>query len=229
MTPSSARSEALKATLPVAVSFLPMGAAFGLLFNTLAYPWYYAVLSGIFVFAGASQFLSVGLIAAHAGLPSIFAATLFINLRHMFYGVSLTRRYPERGWRRWYLIFTLTDETYSLLTAAKRRDRAFDESFCLWVSGVNHAAWVTGCAAGAVLGRGFHLETKGLDFVLTAVFTVLAVEQMRTVRKAFPFAVAAAAAAASLRFFPGQMLAASLTMVSVVLVCQAEFGGEARA
>jgi len=225
----SARREAFKTVLPVLVGLVPTGVAFGLLFNTLGYPWYYAVLSGLFVFAGAAQFLSVGLLAAHAGLPAIFAATLVLNARHIFYGFSLTKRFPQNGWRRWYQIFTLTDETYSLLTAAKHRSREDDERFSLWVAGLIHAFWVAGCAAGAVIGRGARLETKGLDFILTAVFVVLAVEQALRVRRIFPFAVAGAAAAVSLAFFPGRMLLASLAMVTAVLLGQAEFGGGARA
>ena len=207
------RSAALRASAPMLFGYIPMGAAFGLLFGTLGYPWPFAVLSGIFVYAGAAQFLSVGLLAAHAGLPAIFAATFFLNLRHMFYGISFLRRFPKTGWRRAYMIFTLTDETYSVLTANKRADRAQDESFCLRVSALNHGYWIAGCALGALLGSRVRFETKGLDFVLTALFAVLAVEQALTVRRALPFAVAAAAAAAALLLWPAQMLPASLALV----------------
>ena len=120
---TSVRRAAFRASIPVLFGYLPLGVAFGLLFNALGYPWYYATLSGLVIFAGAAQFLSVGLLAAHAGLMSIFAATLFLNLRHIFYGFSFLHRFPERGWRRYYLIFTLTDETYSVLTASRRDGR----------------------------------------------------------------------------------------------------------
>jgi 4-azaleucine resistance transporter AzlC len=215
----SAAARAFKASVPVFFGYVPLGVAFGLLFNTLGYRWPYAALSGLIVFAGAAQFLSVGLLAAHAGLAAVFAATLSLNLRHMFYGFSLLRRFPERGWRRYYMIFALTDETYSVLTATKLRDRAEDERFCLTVSALNHSYWVAGCALGAFLGSRARVETKGLEFVLTALFVVLAVEQALTVRRWLPFVVASAAA---LLVCPGQMLLASLAIVFAVLFWMAE-------
>lgn len=215
-------SAALRASIPVLFGYLPLGVAFGLLFNTLGYPWPYATLSGLVVFAGAAQFLSVGLLSAHTGLASIFAATLFLNLRHIFYGFSLLHRFPERGWRRFYLIFALTDETYSLLTTSKLGDRAQDERFCLLVSALNHSYWVAGCTLGALLGSSVRFNTKGLDFVLTALFVVLTLEQALAVRRMFPFAVAATAAAVTLAAFPGQMLLASLAIVFSVLLWKSQ-------
>ncbi len=211
------RADAFRASVPVLFGYIPLGAAFGLLFGTLGYPWPLAVLSGVVVYAGAAQFLSVGLLAAHAGLGAVFAATFFLNLRHMFYGISFLRRFPRAGWRRAYLIFTLTDETYSVLTARKSADRAEDESFCLWVSALNHGYWILGCALGALLGRRVHFEMKGLDFVLTALFVMLAVEQALVVRRAPPFVAAAGAAALALIFFPSQMLPVSLAIVFAIL------------
>lgn len=226
MTKPSAREAAFRATIPVFFGMFPLGAAFGLLFNTLGHPWYYAVLSSVFVFAGASQFLSVGLLAAHAGLASIFVATLFVNLRHAFYGFSLTRRFPQHGWRRWYMIFALTDEGFSLLTARKPPAGERDEEFGLWVLGLLQAYWVAGTVLGALLGSRVHFDTKGFDFVLTALFVVLTVEQMLAVKKVFPFALAVAAAAVALAVVPGQMLVTSLAIVFVVQLLIAEFGGE---
>jgi len=104
------------------------------------------------------------------------------------------------------------------LATEKNPARAEDERFCLLVAALNHSYWVAGCTLGALLGDNFHIETKGLDFVLTALFVVLTVEQALTVRRIFPFAVAAGAAAAALAVFPGQMLLASLSGVFVVLL-----------
>ncbi len=222
---TAVRRAAFSATLPVLFGYLPLGTAFGLLFGTLDYPWYFSPLSGAVVFAGAAQFLSIGLLAAHASLTSVFAATLFLNLRHMFYGFSLLRRFPERGWRRFYLIFALTDETYSILTAAKPGDRGEDESFIFRVAALNHSYWVAGCALGGLLGRGARFDARGFDFVLTALFVVLSVEQALAVKRAFPFVVAAAAAAFALRAFPNQMLLASLTFVFAALLWRARNDG----
>lgn len=219
------RRAAFKASIPVLFGYFPLGAAFGLLFNTLGYPWPYAGLSGLIVFAGAAQFLSVGLLAAHAGLVVIFTATLFLNLRHMFYGLSFLKRFPEHGWRRWYMIFALTDETYSVLTASKPGRREEDQRFCLWVSALNHFYWVTGCAAGALLGSRAAFDTKGLDFVLTALFVVLTVEQALNVRRILPFAVAVVAAAVALSIWPGQMLPFAIALAFAALLLESRRRG----
>lgn len=218
MSKKSVPAAAFRASIPVLFSYLFGGAVFGILFNTLGYPWPYAVLSGVVVFAGAAQYLSVGLLAAHASLTAVFMATLFINLRHMFYGFSFLRRFPDRGWRRYYLIFTLTDETYALLAASRLETRIDDERYCLWTAGLNHLYWVTGCAIGAVLSHHVRFESRGLEFVMTALFVVLAVEQALSVRRAFPFLIAAGAAALSLSVAPKQMLVTSLAVVFLALL-----------
>lgn len=220
---------ALRASIPVLFGYVPLGMAFGLLFtDKLGCPWPYAALSGLVVFAGAAQFLSVGLLAAHAGLAEIFFATLVLNLRHIFYGFSLFHRFSDNPWLRPYQIFSLTDETYSVLTASRPLPTEEDERFCLRVALLNHAYWVLGCALGGALGSGLRLNVSGLDFTLTALFAVLAVEQALTVRDAFPFLVACAAAAAALLIQPSQMLAVSLAIVSCVLVLKSARAQPAR-
>ena len=124
-----------------------------------------------------------------------------------------------------YLIFTLTDETYSILTTQRPRERAEDERFCLWLAGLNHSYWVAGCAVGAFLGSRFRIDVRGLDFVLTALFAVLVVEQAQSVRKTFPFALGAAAAVVALLVWPQQMLPVSMGLVFAVLLFRSRWGG----
>jgi len=209
---------AFKSSIPVLFGYVPLGVAFGLLFNTLGCPWFYAGLSGLVVFAGSAQFLCVNLLAAHASLAAIFFATLSLNLRHMFFGFSMFHRFPENRWLKPYLIFGLTDETYSVLTATKLENRREDERFCLWVTFLNHSYWVLGCALGGLLGSRFRFDTRGFDFVLTALFVVLALEQAFAVKRAFPFVIAGAAGAAALKICPKQMLPFSLAIVFAILL-----------
>jgi 4-azaleucine resistance transporter AzlC len=217
VTPTTETS-ALRATLPVLVGYVPLGMAFGVLFGELGYPWYYATLMAAAVYAGAAQFLAVGLLAAGAGVVEIGLATLLLNARHMFYGLSMAPRFPPAGAARAYLIFGLTDETYSLLSGTPTSLRA-QTSFYVKVTALNQGYWVLGCTLGALLGRGLALNTDGLEFVLTALFVVLVIEQAYAVRQARPFAIAGLAAAlAVLLVGVEHMLLVALTLVSLLLL-----------
>lgn len=209
---------AFKASLPVLFGYVPLGAAFGLLFSELAYPWYFATLMGVLVFAGSAQFLAVGLLAAQARLVDVALATLLLNARHLFYGFSLLSRFPSQGWRKWYLIFGLTDETYALLAMAPPREEERTDYY-LVVTALNHLYWIAGCTLGAVLGQGLPFDTTGLDFALTALFVVLLIEQIRRVREPFPFLVALLAGIISLLLLGADyMLLAALILTMLMLL-----------
>lgn len=186
---------ALRASLPVLFGYVPLGMAFGVLFVELGYPWIFATLMSVLVFAGAAQFLAVGLLGGGAGLLEIGITTLALNARHAFFGLSLAARFPRRGLARLYLIFALTDETYSLLSGVEPPAEVDATRFRAWIAACNQLWWVLGSTLGALLGTGFTLDTAGLDFALTALFVVLAIEQYRAIRDLRPFAVAVAAAA----------------------------------
>jgi 4-azaleucine resistance transporter AzlC len=127
-----------------------------------------------------------------AGLPiaTIAVATLIVNLRHVFYGLSLLSRFPKSGWLRWYMVFALTDETYSLITTLPK---STSDKQMAGLALLNHAWWVLGSALGAIIGAQAQLALTGLDFVLAALFAVLTVEQWRTRKSAAPLWVALAA------------------------------------
>ena len=209
---------ALRATAPVMFGYVPLGMAFGVLFQGLGYPAPFAPLMGLVVFAGAAQFMAVGLLAAHAGLAEVAIATLLLNARHMFFGLSLLGRYDARGWRKLYLVFGLTDETYSLVTGTPAPDGHSRVDYYLAVTALNHAYWVAGCALGAAAGALVDFDTNGMEFALTALFIVLALDQWRRVREPFPFLAAAAASVVSLILFEGQMLLAAMGITIAALV-----------
>jgi len=205
---------AFRATVPVLFGYIPLGIAFGVLFAQLGYPWYMATAMGLVVYAGAAQFMSVGLLAAGAGIWEIGLATLLLNARHMFYGLSMAAHFP-RGPSRPYLIFGLTDETYSLLATAGPAGAGF----YLRVTALNQAYWVLGCTIGAWLGAGSGLDLRGLDFVLTALFVVLAIEQALTIREARPFLLAAGCTLlAWLALGSQHMLLAGLGLTTLLLL-----------
>lgn len=169
------------------MGYIPLGAVFGFLFSQAGGEWWLAVLASIIVYAGASQYMMIPMLVAGASIGSIAAATLVINLRHVFYGVSLLNRMPGRFLHRWYTVFGLTDETYSLLTTMAGPEA---QRHMTAVALLNQCWWVLGTAVGAIVGAGAQLSWVGLDFALIALFAVLAVEQWRGRRTSAPLWVA---------------------------------------
>lgn len=197
---SSAFAQAFASSLPIFFGYVPLGIAYGLLFQELGYPWVFATLTGAIVFAGSAQFMSVGLLAAKAGLTEIFLTTLFLNLRHLFYGFSLFKRYQASWWKKLYLIFALTDETYSVLTSKQLNSASEDQQYCFFVSALNHFYWIAGCTIGALIGSQLNINTAGFDFALVALFVVLTIEQAKKVKRLFPFVIALVAWTVAFQF-----------------------------
>lgn len=178
---------AFQATIPVMIGYVPLGMAFGLLFAGLGNPWWLATTMSVFVYAGSAQFLSVGLLGAGAGFAEIAVATLILNARHAFFGVSLLEKW--RGvpaLKKFYLVFALTDETYALISGMKPPEGARETDFHLAIAAFNQTAWITGSTLGAAIGQAAPFDTTGMDFALTALFVVLVIEQLRDARAWLP-------------------------------------------
>lgn len=219
-------SSALRASLPVMFGYVPLGMAFGVLFQDLGYPWYMATLMGLFVYAGAAQFMAVGLLSAQAGLLEIAISTFALNSRHIFFGLSMINRYRCSGLKKLYLIFGLTDETYSLATSTPAPSRGDPSDYYLAITGLNQCYWVVGCTLGALAGTAVEFDSRGMDFALTALFLVLLVEQWKAVRTPFPFLAAALCGLFSLAFFENQMLLVSISLSVILLILQYSTAGE---
>ena len=208
---------AFKSSLPVMFGYVPLGMAFGVLFQNLGFAWYYAALMGIFVFAGAAQFMAVGLLAAHAGLLEVAVSTLVLNSRHMFFGISLLKRYHATGFKKLYMIFGLTDETYSLVTSTRSPAGVDDQNYYAALTAFNHSYWVMGCALGALLGASVEFDARGMDFALSALFMVLLIEQWKKIKNPIPFIIALACGIFSIWFFAEQMLLVAIGLSITVL------------
>jgi 4-azaleucine resistance transporter AzlC len=188
--PGTTRLSVLALTMPVAMGYIPLGIVFGFLFVQAGAAWWLAILSSLIVFAGASQYMMIPMIAAGLSVGTIALATVIVNLRHMFYGLSLLNKLPQNRWLRWYMVFALTDETYSVLTTVP--ETTTDRQRAL-VALLNQSWWVLGTAIGAIIGAQAHITLAGLDFVLAALFAVLTVEQWRIKKSPAPLWVALAA------------------------------------
>ncbi len=210
---------ALKTTIPVFLGYIPLGMAFGFLFDGAGYHWIYAFLMSLFVYAGSAQFLAVALLAAGAGLTEFVVATLLLNLRHSFYGLSMLEKFSDVGRVKPYLIFALTDETYALLTTTEVPQGGSKSRFYFYIAALDHLYWVVGSLLGAVLGSMLELNLEGMSFVLTALFTVLTIEQYFSSNVRFPFIAAIGAGIFSLIFFrPENMLLASIVLGTLILI-----------
>jgi len=210
---------AFKETIPVLFGYIPLGMAFGILFNELGFHWIYAALMSLIIYAGAGQFMAVGLLANHAGFIEVAITTLLLNSRHVFYGISLINKFKTKGWRKFYLIFGLTDETYSLLTGAQPPDDKEKTKFYLMITALNQSYWVIGSIIGAVLGAKLSVDTTGLDFTLPALFMVLAIEQYKTIKESRPFIMAGIVAFVSIWLFSrDNMLLMSILLSIIVLL-----------
>jgi 4-azaleucine resistance transporter AzlC len=185
--PGSNDLSVLSLTAPVAMGYIPLGMVFGFLFVQAGAAWWLAVLASLLVYAGAAQYMMIPMLAAGMSVGAIALATLIVNLRHVFYGLSLLHRLPQKRLLRWYMIFALTDETYSVLTTMPAATS--DRQMAL-LALLNQSWWVLGTLIGAVLGAQARITLAGLDFVLAALFAVLTVEQWRTKKSAAPLWVA---------------------------------------
>ena len=167
---------AFRASLPVMAGYLVLGMGFGVLLQDRGYGFFWAFLMSLSIYAGSLQYASLDLISGGASLITTALMTLMINARHFFYGLSMLDRYQDAGKEKPYLIFSLTDETYSLM-CAPLPEEADPRRFRLLVSVFDHCYWVLGSAIGGLLGPILPFNTKGMDFAMTALFTVIFVEQ----------------------------------------------------
>jgi len=214
---------AFKLTLPVLFGYIPLGMAFGVVFSTqLDYAWWFAPLMGVLIYAGAGQLLAVSLLLAHTGLVEVFIAMLVLNARHLFYGLSLLDAFQGAGWRKPYLIFGLTDETYSLLTSrARTLDKAKEQKVDFLITLFNQSYWILGCALGAWLGHTLIFDATGIEFALVALFIVLCIEQYKALQSHFAIWVGMTSALLAVLIFPpSQQLLVAIFLVCVALLWQ---------
>lgn len=172
-----ALKKAFPYTIPVLTGYLFIGIAFGVLFAEKGYSFIWAALMSLFVYAGSCQFLAVNFFVPGFSLLQAMFLTLMVNVRHIFYGISLLEKFNNFSKKRWYLIFGLTDETYSLLCTTKVPEDVDEEKFLLSISLLNQFYWVAGSIIGAVAGAFLPIDSRGIDFAMTALFVVIFVEQ----------------------------------------------------
>lgn len=177
---------ALPLTIPVFTGYIVLGAAYGIMMDSKGISLIWIILSSVFIYAGSMQFVTVGMLAAGFDPVYAFLMTLLVNARHIFYGISMLKTYRGLGKLKPYLIFSLTDETFSILCSAKVPDNVERKWFYFFVSFLDHMYWITGSIIGGILGSLLTFDTKGIDFVLTALFVVILIDQWRSATNHLP-------------------------------------------
>lgn len=168
---------ALPHTIPIAVGFLFLGMSYGFYMKSKGFSFVYPMLMSMFIFAGSMEFVTVNLLLSAFNPLSAFLLTLMVNARHLFYGISMLDKYKEIGWKKPYLIFGMCDESFTINCTVTPPDDVDKGWFMFFVTLLNQIYWVTGATLGALLGYVIQFNTTGIEFVMTALFVVMFINQ----------------------------------------------------
>ena len=179
---SKAFRSAFPHTLPVMAGYLFLGMGFGILLESNGYSFIWAFFMSIFIYAGSMQYVAIDLLASGASLISTAIMTLMIQVRHLFYGLSIIDKYKDTGKKKLLLIHELTDETYSLLCSVKTPEGIDAGDMRFWIAMLDHSYWILGGVLGTIIGGILPFDTTGIDFAMTALFLVIFLEQWEGTR-----------------------------------------------
>ena len=206
--------DSFKSSLPVMAGYLVLGAGFGMMMKAAGYGAGWAFAMSLLVYAGSMQYAAVGLMGGGVSLVSLALTTLMVNAPHLFYGISMLEPYRKAGAAKPYLIFALTDETYSLVCSGKRSIRE-----CLLISLFDQIYWVAGSTAGALLGGAVPFSTEGVDFALTALFLTVFTQQWLESKTHFPALCGVGVSVVSLAVFgPDRFLIPAMAGITALLL-----------
>ena len=202
--------------LPVALGYIPLGMGMGMTLTGAGLDWWWAPIFSLFMYAGSMQYLVVPMIAAREPIAAIALATLLIQFRHVFYGISFPLDLVKNKAARIYSIHALTDEVYAVIASKPKAELTGER--VLWTQVFAHATWTIGCTLGALIGLAVPIDARILSFVLTSLFVVLMLEAYLANRARFDFALAAVVGVALL-VLPGSIyLPVALATLTVALL-----------
>ncbi len=212
--------QAFVATLPVLAGYLVLGFGFGIILNSNGLGILVAAAMSTFIYAGSMQYAAIGLLTGGASLITIALTTLAVNARHLFYGISMLDKYKNVGKRKPYLIFALTDETYSLVCGENNHiPPESKRNYYLFVSLLNQIYWVAGSVLGAAVGTLIKFNSEGIDFALTALFLTVFLEQWLTAKRHLPAVIGVGASVISLVIFGADKFLIPAMLIIALLLC----------
>lgn len=207
--------------------YIILGTGFGIILETKGHGIIWSLAMSLFIYAGSMQYVAIDLITGGASLITAALTTLMVNARHLFYGISMVDRYRNAGRKKPYMIFALTDETYSLVCGKTGENEEQYGRYCFLVSLFNQLYWVAGCCAGAVIGSVITFNTEGIDFALTALFVSVFVEQWLTAKNhSYALIGVGASAACLLIFGADNFLIPAMLTITAALTAAGKIKGE---
>ena len=210
--------KAFMKSLPVMAGYVVLGIGFGILLRNAGYGVLWSFAMAAAVYAGSMQYVGVGLLAGGAGILTTALTTVMVNARHLFYSISMIGRYKNAGRYKPYLIFALTDETYSLLCDGETPDPEQADRYRFLVSLFNHLYWITGCVLGSLLGAVLPFPSAGIEFSMTALFIASFTEQWLRTRDHLPALTGLLSTLLCLLLFgPERFLIPAMLLITLVL------------
>lgn len=214
-------------TVPVMTGYVFLGFGFGILLHQSGYGVLWAGAMSLFIYAGSMQYMAVSLLSSGAGLLTAALTTLVVNARHLFYGISMVDAYKGAGRKKPYLIFALTDETYSLVSKNQVPEGMNRHAYCLLVSALDQVYWVAGSLLGSLAGSLLPFDFQGIEFVLTALFVTIFVEQWLSTENHAPAIIGVVSTTACLLLFGSDVfLIPSMLVIAAVLTIMRRTGKE---
>ena len=221
--------QAFMLTLPVMAGYLVLGTGFGILMYTNGYSVIWVFAMSLLIYAGSMQYVTIDLLTGGASLISSALMTLMVNARHLFYGISMHERYRGMGKYKPYLIFGLTDETYSLVCSVDAPDGASPGFFYFLITLFNQLYWITGSVFGCIAGHFLKFNTAGIEFSMTALFVVVFTGQWIENKDHFSALAGLFCSLFCLLVFgPDRFLIPTMFMITVVLLLRGHQKGEYR-
>lgn len=176
---TSAFKAALPYTLPICAGFTFLGLSYGIFMNKLGFSFFYPMIMAAFIFAGSMEFVAANLLMLSFNPLNALVLTLIINARHIFYGISMLNIYKNSGRKKWFLIFGMCDESFSINFSVTPPENIDKHWFMFFVTLLNYSYWVIGSTLGGLLGNLINFNVKGIEFVMTALFVVIFLEQWK--------------------------------------------------
>lgn len=206
-------------TVPVMTGYLVLGVAYGVLMQTKGYGAIWAFLMSAVAYCGSMQFVAITLLTSAFDPVGAFLMSLMVNARHLFYGVSMLGKYRGMGWAKVPLVYTLSDETFSIVSSVEPPEGVEARGFYLAVSLLDYVYWVGGTLLGSLAGQFIRFDTTGLDFALTGLFAVLFIEQVKNPKNRMSGIIGMACTVAALAVFGADNLVIpAMTLVLIVLL-----------
>ncbi len=205
-------------SLPVMAGYIILGIGFGILAHSAGYGLLWSFAMSLLIYAGSMQYVGISLMAGGASVLTVIFTTVMVNARHLFYSISMLGRYQNAGRRKPYLVFSLTDETYSLLCDGKVPEDMDPDRFRFLVSLFNHSYWVLGSVIGSLAGSVLPFSAAGIEFSMTALFIASFVEQWITAEDRIPAVTGLAGTLLCLLIFgPADFLIPAMLLITLVL------------